>query len=97
MMPQLIRLRFEYGFTFRLDHSICRSTLKQCCRWTSLQEGSVTQAVESGRRGSIDRRATSYVEAATGVRRHSIVAAATIAMVTTNRPTTIILSTDPSC
>jgi hypothetical protein len=38
-----------------------------------------------------------YVDAVAGVRRHSIAASPTITMVTTNRPTTIIRSTDPSC
>ena len=38
-----------------------------------------------------------YVEAVAGIRRHSIAASRTITMVTTNSPTTIIHSTDPSC
>src|SRR6266849_3550721 len=38
-----------------------------------------------------------YVDAATGVRRHSIAASVNIARVATNNPTTTSHSTDPSC
>jgi hypothetical protein len=41
--------------------------------------------------------AYAYADAEATVRRHSRVAAATTAIVTTNRPATIIHSTDPSC
>jgi hypothetical protein len=51
------------------------------------------------RRSARKRRSSwgGYVDAVAGVRLHSIAASAMITMVTTNRPTTIILSTDPSC
>ena len=79
-----------------LGHRQCQAKIRSsadvtaCRRSAQAVEGPVDPA-------AVDRPGSGYIDAVAGVRRHSIAAAATITIVTTNRPTTIIRSTDPSC
>jgi hypothetical protein len=101
-MPMRVRSPSPTGWLSRAID--CRGSTYSHCglrSWTSGSGSILPHVFAAAATSHVGRTLTSYrncyVDIVAGVRLHSIVASAINAMVTANRPITIIHSTDPSC